>query len=100
VAFPPSVTLPEPTAPFSSDPPASLGDRIINPLPSATDLGGTGVTDIAAQMNQELNAQLQGLEQPVAPITPPTVAPVAPAPAQYAAPPQPPIPPLPPQPGI
>lgn len=92
VTFPPSVTLPEPTAPFSSNPPASLGDRIINPLPSASGLSG-GVADIAAQMNQELNAHLQGLEQPVqaSPELQPT---------QYVAPPQPPVPPLPPQPGI
>jgi len=89
VTFPPS-SLPEPTAPFSSDPPASLGDRIINPLPSAAGLGGAGVTDIAAQMNQELNAHLQGLEQPAAPVTP----------TQYPAPQAPPLPPLPPQPGV
>ena len=87
----PGISLPQPTAPFSSNPPASLGDRIINPLPSADGLGG-GITDIASQMNQELNAHLQALEQPAA-------AP-APQPAQYAMPPQPPIPPLPPQPGL
>jgi CheY-like chemotaxis protein len=98
VVFPPSVTLPEPTAPFSSDPPASLGDRIINPLPSAAGLGGS-VADIATQMNQELNAHLQGLEQPAMPVATAPVAP-APVPNQYAAPPQPPIPPLPPQPGL
>jgi CheY-like chemotaxis protein len=87
----PGVSLPQPTAPFSSNPPASLGDRIINPLPSADGLGG-GIADIASQMNQELNAHLQALDQPAA-------AP-APQPVQYAVPPQPPIPPLPPQPGI
>ena len=87
----PGVSLPQPTAPFSSNPPASLGDRIINPLPSADTLSG-GAADIATQMNQELNAHLQSFEQPVA----------APAsqPTQYATPPQPPIPPLPPQPGM
>lgn len=99
VTFPPAATLPEPTAPFSSDPPAGLGDRIINPLPSADSLNATNVTDIAAQMNQELNAHLQGLDQqPVAPAPA-----VPPAPAPYAAPPQPQapqVPPLPPQPGI
>jgi CheY-like chemotaxis protein len=100
VTFPPSVTLPQPTAPFSSDPPASLGDRIINPLPSADSLGNPGVADIAAQMNQELNAHLAGLQQPAtAPVAPVAPAPVA-APTQYATPPQPPVPPLPPQPGI
>ncbi|HEY8886611.1 MAG TPA: response regulator [Candidatus Microsaccharimonas sp.] len=100
VIFPPSVTLPEPTAPFSSDPPASLGDRIINPLPSATDLGGAGVADIATQMNQELNAHLQNLEQPAAPIVPTVETTPSLPPTQYAIPPQPPIPPLPQQPGI
>lgn len=82
-------TLPAPTAPFSSDPPAGLGDRIINPLPSADSLGATGVADIASQMNQELNAHLQNLEQPPEP-----------APTEYAAAPQPPTPPLPPQPSL
>lgn len=46
--------LPQPTAPFSTDRPASLGDRIINPLPSAEGLGAPN-NDLAAQMNQELN---------------------------------------------
>lgn len=46
--------LPQPTAPFSTDRPASLGDRIINPLPSADSLSPTG--NIADQMNQELNS--------------------------------------------
>jgi CheY-like chemotaxis protein len=55
--FPPSV-LPAPTAPFSSPRPASLGDRIINPLPSADNMM-PGVGDIATQMNQELNTHLQ-----------------------------------------
>lgn len=77
----PAVSLPEPTAPFSSNPPASLGDRIINPLPSADELIQTP-TDIASQMNQELSATV--------PQTSPT--PVA-APA-----PQPALPPFPPQP--
>jgi len=109
-AFTAPTPLPQPTAPFSSDPPASLGDRVIHPLPTATDLGGSGVADIAAQMNQELNAHIQGLEQPAAPVVPvaPIAAPAAPAqyaappvaPTQYAAPPQPPVQPLPPQPGI
>jgi CheY-like chemotaxis protein len=89
--------LPQPTAPFSSDPPAGLGDRIINPLPSADSLTQGGVADIASQMNQELNAHIQALN--------PDPAPVAPAPLppqQYAIPlpPNPPVPPLPPQPGV
>ena len=73
-------TLPAPTAPFSSPRPASLGDRVINPLPSADSLNA-GVADVATQMNAELNAQLQELQplpaptaipQPPAPYTPPT----------------------------
>lgn len=90
-------TLPEPTAPFSSNPPASLGsqigDRIINPLPSADSLQ-PGMADIASQMNQELNAHLQQLEPLSAPTQPP-------APIQPQAPViQPPQPPVPPQPGL
>ena len=91
VTFPAS-TLPAPTAPFSSNPPASLGDRIINPLSSADNLAPTGgVVDIAAQMNQELNAQLQNIQPQPAP---------APAPADPQAYQTPPQPPLPPQPGV
>ncbi len=45
-----SSQLPQPTAPFSTAAPASLGDRIINPItPTAP------TQDIAALMNQELN---------------------------------------------
>lgn len=78
--------LPEPTAPFSSPRPASLGDRVINPLPSAESLGQPGLADIATQMNQELNAHLQELQPVEAPV--------------QGLPPQPPVPPLPPQPMV
>lgn len=82
--FPPAAILPEPTAPFSSPRPASLGDRVINPLPSANSLT-PGMVDIASQMNQELNAHLQQFEpQPIAPVQPPSPS----------------VPPLPPQPGL
>lgn len=84
IPFPPASILPEPTAPFSSPRPASLGDRVINPLPSADSLT-PGMVDIASQMNQELNAHLQQFEpQPITPVQPPS----------------PPVPPLPPQPGF
>jgi CheY-like chemotaxis protein len=89
----PVSTLPAPTAPFSSNPPASLGDRIIHPLPSADGLNPTGPLDIAAQMNQELNTPAQGA--PIQDILPPAPA----APQQYAEAPQPQAP-IPPQPGI
>ena len=84
-------TLPAPTAPFSSPRPASLGDRVINPLPSADSLNA-GVADVATQMNAELNAQIQELQpqpapaaipQPPAPYTPP--APQPPLPPQPTA---------------
>jgi CheY-like chemotaxis protein len=44
------VTLPQPTAPFSSPAPASLGDRVINPI---TPVAST--PDIADLMNNELH---------------------------------------------
>lgn len=50
----PSATLPEPTAPFSTPRPASLGDRIINPLPSADSLANPN-SEIADKMDLELN---------------------------------------------
>jgi CheY-like chemotaxis protein len=59
---PASNPLPQPTAPFSTDRPASLGDRIINPLPSADGIGQPG--DIAAQMNQELDSNNNPFQQP------------------------------------
>ena len=98
VPFAAPTPLPQPTAPFSSNPPAGLGDRIINPLPSADGLG-QGVTDIASQMNQELNAHLQALG-PVEAQPAPAAVPAPLPPQQYAIPPQPPVSPLPPQPGI
>ena len=51
---PAPTTLPEPTAPFSTDRPASLGDRVINPLPSAVDVNAVN-NSLADQINQELN---------------------------------------------
>ncbi len=47
--------LPQPTAPFSSPAPASLGERVIEPL---TTPAPTGPTDIASQMEQALNGTL------------------------------------------
>ena len=49
-----SAQLPQPTAPFSSPAPASLGERVIEPL---TDLNGPSSADIANQMAQALNDQ-------------------------------------------
>lgn len=82
---PPAPTLPEPTAPFSSPAPASLGDRVINPISPMEP--ATPVADIAAQMNQELNAALPPTPPP-APAMPDPSAPTPPP----AAPSQPPAP--------
>lgn len=66
--------LPQPTAPFSSARPASLGDRVIHPLtdqPPAMDVG--------ALINQELNApvvpQFSMPQPPVLPVPTDSVAP-------------------------
>lgn len=64
---PAATVLPEPTAPFSSPRPASLGDRIINPI---TPMDATPTVDIAAQMNQELNAASQPPTPPQPPVPP------------------------------
>jgi CheY-like chemotaxis protein len=68
-------TLPEPTAPFSSPRPASLGDRVINPISPLENLAPPN--DIAAQMNAELNGGMQPAPQPQ---QQPPVPPVPPAP--------------------
>lgn len=66
----PASTLPQPTAPFSSPAPASLGERVIQPLTDTSSLGGQA-PDIATQMNQALSAQppVQPQDGPVAPPT-------------------------------
>ena len=66
----PTSTLPQPTAPFGSNRPGSLGDRVIHPLtdqPAPVDMGSL--------MNQELGVS----NAAPAPVAPP-VAPVPPAP--------------------
>ncbi len=45
-----NIELPQPTAPFSSPAPASLGDRVINPITPVTP-----TPDIASLMNHELH---------------------------------------------
>lgn len=83
-------TLPEPTAPFSSPAPASLGDRIIEPLTAPLPTEATQQPfDIAAQMAQALNDQQIAAQQippqqapaqpaPEMPVAAPTVAPAVP----------------------
>jgi CheY-like chemotaxis protein len=64
----PPNTLPQPTAPFSSSRPGSLGDRVIHPLTEQPP-----VVDMANLMNQELT----GAAAPIAP-PPPATDPMAP----------------------
>jgi len=73
---PTASTLPQPTAPFSSNPPASLADRVIHPLSDQP-----APMDISAQMNQALGttpAQSAAPAQP--PVPPAPAAPIAPQP--------------------
>ena len=82
---PTPASLPQPTAPFSTPRPASLGDRIIQPIsdPSASN------NDVADRMAQELSAAAPASPPtPVVDTTPPAPAPIAPAvPVSAAAPP-------------
>lgn len=72
----PETSLPQPTAPFSSPRPATLGERVINPLQSAAP---TVSSSVASQIEQELQAptdpvtssQVDELSQP-APATAPS----------------------------
>ncbi len=69
--------LPEPTAPFSTPRPASLGERVIHPLESNQSV------DMASLINQELSG---------APVPP--AVPLPPEPTIPDMPPQPPVPPV------
>ena len=52
----PESTLPQPTAPFSSPRPATLGERVINPIDSDTP---TVSTTVKSQIEQELQASAE-----------------------------------------
>lgn len=78
----PGAGLPQPTAPFSTTRPASLGDRIIHPI--TTPAGQPPKPDLGSLMDQELN---QASPQPIAPPPAPVAPPVAPI--QQQVPPQP-----------
>lgn len=60
----PSTTLPQPTAPFSTPRPASLGERVIHPLQSSMPR-----PDYASLIDDELDAA-NGTSQPTAPQPP------------------------------
>ena len=57
--------LPQPTAPFSSPAPASLGERVIEPLTSMAPVQST--SDIASQIEQALSGQTAPSNQPPVP---------------------------------
>ena len=82
----PAAGLPQPTAPFSTTRPASLGDRIIHPITAPA--GQSPKPDLSSLMDQELN---QASSQPVTP-PPAPAAPVPPAPQPQAPQPQMPAP--------
>jgi hypothetical protein len=53
--------LPQPTAPFSTPSPTTLGDRTITPMPSSS------TPDIATLISQELNSSAPAPTPPPAP---------------------------------
>lgn len=84
----PASGLPQPTAPFSTNRPANLGDRIIHPI--STPANQAGKPDMSSLMDQELNGNPvapapaappipPAPSMPEAPFTPPPVAPSAPS---------------------
>ena len=72
--------LPQPTAPFSTNRPASLGERVIHPLTQAPAAGQK--SDISSLIDQELSK----LSDQPAPVTPPPAPVAQPLPAMPVAP--------------
>ena len=83
----PEVSLPQPTAPFSTPRPSGLGDRVIQPLTSTENNDNS----LADRLNEELNAApAQAPAAPPPPVSAPQVAaPQPPAPAPNPTPPAP-----------
>lgn len=75
ISTPAASPLPQPTAPFSTNRPATLGDRVIHPLETSEPS-----KDFGAMMSAELNG---GITPPPAPVADPSApsSTVAPAPA-------------------
>lgn len=63
-------TMPQPTAPFSTPAPASIGERVIAPLNDAASAQAPGVLDISSQIEQALS---NPATSPPTPGTPPTL---------------------------
>jgi CheY-like chemotaxis protein len=65
----PTTTIPEPTAPFTGERPASLGERVIQPLPDNPRVSNV---DVGELMDQEFASTVQSVENiPVAQANPP-----------------------------
>jgi CheY-like chemotaxis protein len=62
VAQAPQPSLPQPTAPFSTPAPASLGERVIQPLTPT--IGTEGASNIGLQMEQALNGNTSTPQTP------------------------------------
>lgn len=67
---PAPATMPQPTAPFSTPAPASIGERVIAPLNDAASAQAPGVLDISSQIEQALS---NPATSPPTPGTPPTL---------------------------
>lgn len=70
----PQTSLPQPTAPFSSPRPATLGERVINPIETPTP---TVSSSVASQIEQELQAPTQPILSNQVDDTAPIETPVA-----------------------
>ncbi len=79
----PQTSLPQPTAPFSSPRPATLGERVINPLQPAEP---TSSISVASQIEQELKAPTEPIVSSQVDDTTPAAAPYQPQVPSYAGP--------------
>ena len=81
-AAPQPTTLPQPTAPFSSQRPANLGERIIHPLEAPAQTTPDVASLIDRELTDEPTASFGQPQQPAAPAPQPPVNPFGPTPQQ------------------
>lgn len=79
----PTTTIPEPTAPFTGERPANLGERVIQPLPDNPRISKVDIHDL---VNKEMAASVQAVENSASEDTLPVTPAPIPAPAQVDAP--------------
>ena len=89
-AAPQPTTLPQPTAPFSSQRPANLGERIIHPLEAPAQTTPDVASLIDRELTDEPTVSFEQPQQPAAPAPSPFGAQPQPAAPQQSAP-QPPV---------